>query len=176
MARRIYLRMKSLEKARGIFLAHWDLAGMLSGETVLSVEAAGRVTAAPVFARFSTPTFHSAAMDGIVDTHFAIAMGKLGGLAILNLEGIQTRYEEPNEVYEKIGKASSDEVTAILQDIYKTDIKEELVSRRIEEMKAAGILPGVSAIPQRADRFGAIAQEAGAGVFVVQSTVTTPTP
>jgi putative molybdopterin biosynthesis protein len=65
MGRRIYLRMKSLEEAREIFLGHWNLPGMLSGENVLSVEAAGRVTAAPIFARFSAPTFHSAAMDGI---------------------------------------------------------------------------------------------------------------
>ena len=65
MARRIYLRMKSLGEAREIFLGHWDLGNILAGERVPSVEAAGRVTAAPVFARFSSPTFHSAAMDGI---------------------------------------------------------------------------------------------------------------
>ena len=65
MARRIYLRMKSLGEAREIFLGHWDLGTILAGERVPSVEAAGRVTAAPVFARFSSPTFHSAAMDGI---------------------------------------------------------------------------------------------------------------
>jgi putative molybdopterin biosynthesis protein len=65
MARRIYLKMKSLEEARAIFLGHWHLEGMLSGEMVATVEAAGRVTATPVFARFSSPTFHAAAMDGI---------------------------------------------------------------------------------------------------------------
>ncbi len=65
MARRIYLRMKSLGEARKIFLGHWDVGNILAGERVSSVEAAGRVTAAPVFARFSSPTFHSAAMDGI---------------------------------------------------------------------------------------------------------------
>jgi putative molybdopterin biosynthesis protein len=65
MSRRIYLKMKSLKEARDIFLGHWNLADMLSAETVATVESAGRVTAAPVFARFSSPTFHSAAMDGI---------------------------------------------------------------------------------------------------------------
>ena len=65
MSRRIYLKMKSLKEARDIFLTHWNLAKMLSAETVATVNAAGRVTAAPVFARFSSPTFHSAAMDGI---------------------------------------------------------------------------------------------------------------
>jgi putative molybdopterin biosynthesis protein len=65
MSRRIYLKMKSLEEAQEIFLGYWNMDGMLSGETVPSVDAVGRVTAAPVFARFSAPTFHSAAMDGI---------------------------------------------------------------------------------------------------------------
>ncbi|MGD8915869.1 MAG: molybdopterin biosynthesis protein [Syntrophobacterales bacterium] len=65
MSRRIYLKMKSLKEARAIFLAHWNLADMLSAETVTTVESAGRVTASPVFSRFSSPTFHSAAMDGI---------------------------------------------------------------------------------------------------------------
>jgi putative molybdopterin biosynthesis protein len=65
MARRIYLKMKSLEEAREIFLGHWEFEGMLSGETVATTAAVGRVTAAPVFARFSAPTFHGAAMDGI---------------------------------------------------------------------------------------------------------------
>ena len=65
MARRIYLKMKSLEEAREIFLGYWNVDGMLSGETVPSVDSVGRVTAAPVFARFSAPTFNSAAMDGI---------------------------------------------------------------------------------------------------------------
>lgn len=65
MSRRIYLKMKSLEEAREIFLGYWNVDGMLSGETVPSVDSVGRVTATPVFARFSAPTFHSAAMDGI---------------------------------------------------------------------------------------------------------------
>ncbi len=65
MSRRIYLKMKGLKEARDIFLAHWNLAEMLSAEAVATVESAGRVTAAPIFARFSSPTFHSAAMDGI---------------------------------------------------------------------------------------------------------------
>ncbi|MBW1982944.1 MAG: molybdopterin biosynthesis protein, partial [Deltaproteobacteria bacterium] len=65
MTRRIYLKMKSLQEAVEIFLGHWDLSTMLSMEKIATTEAAGRVTAAPVFARFSVPTYHSAAMDGI---------------------------------------------------------------------------------------------------------------
>ena len=115
----------------------------------------------------------AAAMDGVVDTKFAVAMGKLGGLAVLNLEGVQTRYENPDEVYNKIAKASPEEATQLVQDIYKEPIKEGLISTRIEEIKSAGVPAIVSAIPQKAERFGMIAKETGVDFFVVQSTVTT---
>jgi len=115
----------------------------------------------------------AAAMDGVVDTRVAVSMGKLGGLAVLNLEGVQTRYEHPEDVYEKIARAESDKVTQILQEIYQEPIKEELISHRIQEIKKSGATAIVSSIPQRAERFGKIAQEAGVDIFVVQSTVTT---
>jgi len=115
----------------------------------------------------------AAAMDGVVDTRFAVTMGNLGGLAVLNLEGIQTRYDDPTEIFERIARANSDEVTQLLQEIYQKEIKEELISRRIEEIKSADVPAVVSAIPQRAERFGMIAQESGADILVVQSTVTT---
>ena len=115
----------------------------------------------------------AAAMDGVVDTKFAIAMGKLGGLAVLNLEGVQTRYRHPDEVLTRIAEASAEEATQLVQDMYKEPIKEELISTRIEEIKSAGVPAIVSAIPQRAERFGRISQEAGVDFFVVQSTVTT---
>lgn len=115
----------------------------------------------------------AAAMDGVVDVKFAIAMGKFGGIAVLNLEGVQTRYENPAEVLERIANATPEEATNLVQGIYVEPIKEKLISRRIEEIRNAGVTPVVSAIPQRAERFAAIAEEAGAGIFVVQSTVTT---
>lgn len=115
----------------------------------------------------------AAAMDGVVDVKFAIEMGKLGGLAVLNLEGIQTRYENPNEVLDKIAKASPHEATELVQSIYLKPIKEKLISKRIEQIKKAGVPAAVSTIPQRAERFGKIAEEAGCDIFVVQSTVTT---
>jgi len=114
----------------------------------------------------------AAAMDGVVDVNFAIAMGKLGGLAVLNLEGVQTRYENPNEVLDKIASASPEEATKLVQGIYNEPIKEELVSLRVKEIKKANVPCIVSAIPQRAEKFGALAQAAGADIFVVQSTVT----
>ena len=122
--------------------------------------------------RYETPIL-AAAMDGVVDTKFATVMGKMGGLAVLNLEGIQTRYEDPTEIYEKIAKSGPDEITQLLQEIYLEDIKEDLVSKRIEEIKSAGAPAIVSSIPQKAERFGEIAQGAGADIFIVQSTVTT---
>jgi IMP dehydrogenase len=115
----------------------------------------------------------AAAMDGVVDVRFAVEFGKLGGFAVLNLEGVQTRYENPQEVLEKIAKASPEKATELVQSIYKTPIKEKLISKRIEQIKRAKVPAVVSSIPQKAERFGDIAQEAGVDIFVVQSTVTT---
>jgi IMP dehydrogenase len=115
----------------------------------------------------------AAAMDGVTDPRFAIEMGRLGGLAVLNLEGIQTRYEAPDEVVEQIISSSAEEATRIIQSIYGEPIKEELVHRRVSEIKKGGATVIVSAIPQRAMRFAKLAEEAGADFFIVQSTVST---
>jgi IMP dehydrogenase len=115
----------------------------------------------------------ASAMDGVTDVRFCIAMGQLGGLGVINLEGVQTRYANPSEVLGQILKAGREEVTALIQKVYTEPIKEELIARRVQELKAAGVLAAVSSIPQKAERFGCIAQEAGADVFVVQSTVST---
>ncbi len=121
---------------------------------------------------FTIPVL-AAAMDGVVDVKFAIEMGKLGGLAVLNLEGIQTRYDNPDEIIQQIVAAAPADATKIIQSIYKEPIKEELISKRIKEIKKAGVSCAVSSIPKRAERFGQIAQEAGADIFVIQATVTT---
>src|SRR5256885_13274182 len=115
----------------------------------------------------------ASAMDGVVDVKFAIEMSKLGGLAVLNLEGVQTRYKNPREVLQKIVETDKSEITALLQKIYQEPVQEDLIRARIRQMKDAGVPVAVSSIPQRAQSFGAIAQEAGADVFVVQSTVST---
>jgi IMP dehydrogenase len=115
----------------------------------------------------------ASAMDGVTDVRFCVAMGQLGGLGVINLEGVQTRYANPDEVLDLIVKAGKENVTAIIQKVYTEPIKEELIARRVQELKAAGVLAAVSSIPQKAERFGAIAQEAGADIFVVQSTVST---
>lgn len=121
---------------------------------------------------FKIPILASA-MDGVVDVRFAIEMGKLGGLAVLNLEGVQCRYKNPQEVLQKIVEADKSDVTALLQKIYTEPVQEDLIAARIREIKDAGVPAAVSSIPQRAESFGQIAQEAGADIFVVQSTVST---
>ncbi len=115
----------------------------------------------------------ASAMDGVVDVKMAVAMGKLGGLAVLNLEGVQTRYENPDEILAEVVASDKEHVTSLIQKLYQEPVREELISRRIEEIKKAGVIAAVSSIPQKADRYGAIAQEAGVDVFVVQSTVST---
>ena len=115
----------------------------------------------------------ASAMDGVTDVKFCIEMGRLGGLGVINLEGVQTRYENPAEVLEQVVKADKDEVTSLIQKLYLEPIKEELIGRRVEELKKAGVLAAVSSIPQKAERFAALAQEAGADIFIIQSTVST---
>src|SRR5207302_982208 len=122
--------------------------------------------------RFQIPIM-AAAMDGVVSPKLAIEMGRLGGLAVLNLEGIFSRYENPDEVLDRITSASLEEATKNIQGIYGEPIKEELIHKRVSEIKKGGGPVVVSSIPQRAERFAKIAEEAGADFFVVQSTVTT---
>ncbi len=117
--------------------------------------------------------FIASAMDGVVDVKFAIAMGKLGGLAVLNLDGVQTRYEDPTEILSEIQRADPETATELVQKMYKEPIKEKLIAKRVEQMKKGGIHPAVSCIPQNAEKFGPIAQEAGASFVFLQATVIT---
>jgi len=121
--------------------------------------------------RFRVPIL-AAAMDGVVDVRFAVQMSRLGGIAVLNLDGIQTRYDNPAEVLGKIAKASNSKATELVQSIYTRPIKEKLITRRIREIKEKKANAAVSCIPANAQKFGRIAQAAGADIFVVQSTVT----
>ena len=122
--------------------------------------------------KFRVPIIASA-MDGVVDVDFAVAMSKLGGVACLNLEGVQTRYDNPKQVLDKIAKAAPEESGVLIQSIYKQPIQEKLIAKRIKEIKKRKGTACVSGIPQRSEKFGKIAQDAGADIFVVQSTVTT---
>jgi IMP dehydrogenase len=115
----------------------------------------------------------ASAMDAIVDTAFAIKFSKLGGLAVLNLEGIQTRYENTDEVLNQIAQTPEKEVTSLLQKIYSKPIKEKLISQRIGAIKQAGAICAVSVTPANTKRLTPIAKDAGMDILVVQSTVTT---
>ena len=115
----------------------------------------------------------ASAMDAIVDPAFAIKFNKLGGLAVLNLEGIQTRYENPDEILNKITQTPEKKVTSLLQKIYSEPIKEKLISQCIEAIKQAGAICAVSVTPANTKRLTPIAKDAGMDILVVQSTVTT---
>ncbi len=113
----------------------------------------------------------AAAMDGVVDVNFAVAMGKLGGIAVLNLDGVQTRYDNPSEVLSQIASASPEEATKLVQTVYTQAVQEKLIAARVEEIKSHNVPAIVSCIPQNAQKYSQIAQEAGCDIFIVQSTV-----
>ncbi len=113
----------------------------------------------------------ASAMDAVVDVRMAGALARLGGLAILNLEGVQTRYDDPDAILERIAMAPDAEVQAILAEVYQQPIREELIARRIEELHAAGSKAAVAATPGAARRFGPFCAEHGADLFLVQSQV-----
>jgi len=113
----------------------------------------------------------AAAMDAVVDPAFAAALARLGGLAVLNLEGLQARYDDPSGTLERIATASDDEVQAVLSEAYAPPVREDLVAARIEEIHAAGAKVAVAATPAAARRWGPFSAEHGADLFLVQSQV-----
>jgi len=121
---------------------------------------------------FTIPIIASA-MDAVTDVNFAIQMSKLGGLAVLHLEGLQTRYDSPEEMLARIAQADDDEITPLLQKAYSQPIKENLVGERVAAIKKAGAMCAVSVTPANAKGLSAIAAEAGADILFIQSTVTT---
>ncbi len=120
--------------------------------------------------RFELPLLASA-MDGVVSPETAGIIGKLGGLAVLNLEGIWTRYEDADTLLEEIASLPKQAATKRMQEIYAEPVKEELIGRRIEEIKATGAVACGSLTPQRVERYHEIALEAGLDILVVQGTV-----
>lgn len=117
--------------------------------------------------------FMASAMDAVVDPSFAIEMHQCGGLATLNLEGVWARYDDPDSLLQEVASASRDESTSILQNAYQRPIREDLVARRIQEIKEGGAIASVAVTPMNTKRFAPLVQEAGADILLVQSTVTT---
>ena len=121
---------------------------------------------------FSIPIIASA-MDAVADVNFAIMLSQLGGLAVLNLEGIQTRYDNPQEILTEIAQVPDSEITSLLQKVYSQPVKENLIGERIRAIKRAGAICAVSVTPANTKHLAPIIAEAEADILVVQSTFTT---
>ncbi len=113
----------------------------------------------------------ASAMDGVVDVAMAVELSRLGALGVLNLEGVQCRYEDPEPVLDRIASVGKEEFVPLMQELYSQPVQEALVRRRIGEIKERGGIAAVSATPVAALRFGAAVAEAGADLFFVQATV-----
>lgn len=115
--------------------------------------------------------FLASAMDGVVDPAMAVAIGKLGGLGVLNLEGIQTRYDDPDPVLEKIASLPKEKATRGIQEVYAEPIKPELIEKRVKQIKDSGVVTAASLTPQRVKEYYKFALDAGLDVLVIQGTV-----
>jgi len=113
----------------------------------------------------------AAAMDSAVSPATAIAVGKLGGLAVLNLEGLWTRYEDPEPCFEEIASLAPADATRRMQEIYTKPIEPDLIGKRITEMKAAGIVTAASLTPQRVEEYAGRTVAAGLDILAIQGTV-----
>ncbi len=120
--------------------------------------------------QFELPLLASA-MDGVVSPRIAIEIGKLGGLGVLNLEGLWTRYKDPEPIYEEIAGLSAADATKRMQEIYREPIKADLIGERIREIKDSGVVVAASLTPQRVGRYHEITLEAGLDILVIQGTV-----
>jgi len=161
-----HLKFKEIERAYG-----FDEVALVPGDVTINPDQTNIDFTVRDFT-LSIPILASA-MDAIVDTPFAIEFGKLGGLAVLNLEGIQTRYENPEEILNQIARTPEKEVTSLLQRIYSEPVKEKLISQRIGTIKQAGSICAASMTPANTKRLAPIAKDAGMDILLVQSTVTT---
>jgi IMP dehydrogenase len=113
----------------------------------------------------------AAAMDGVVSPAIAIEVGRLGGLACVNLEGLWTRYEDPESVFEEIAALAPEKATRRMQELYAEPLKPELIGRRIREIKDGGVTACASLTPQRVEQYAPLILEAELDVLVVQGTV-----
>lgn len=120
--------------------------------------------------KFDLPIIASA-MDSVVDPKMAIELTKHGTFGSLNLQGIWTRYEDADEILTQIASVEKEKYVELMQKLYEEPIKKELIAKRIRQIKDGGGFASVSSIPQQAAEFGSIARDAGADMFVIQSTV-----
>ena len=163
MGRRLF---KELERAYG-----FDEVAIVPGLVTINPELTStKMTIGDL--EFEIPIMASA-MDGAVSPRFATRMHELGGLAVLNGEGLYSRYDDPYSVLEDIIATPQAEVTEFLQQVYSEPVKEHLLAAQVQEIKNSGATCAISFTPQSTKRMSPIAVEAGADMVVVQSTVTT---
>ena len=163
MARRL---LKELERSYG-----FDEVAIVPGAVTINPEMAATQMSIGQFT-FDAPVLASA-MDGSVSPRFAALMHEMGGLGVLNGEGIYTRYADPYAVLEEIISMDQEEVTEYLQEVYRPPVQETLIGERVQEIKQSGSIAAIAFTPQSTKRFSAAAVEAGADIIFVQSTVTT---
>ena len=163
MGRRLF---KELERSYG-----FDEVAIVPGQVTINPELTStKMTIGDL--EFEIPIMASA-MDGAVSPRFAARMHELGGLGVLNGEGLYSRYDDPYSVLEDIIATPQTEVTEFLQQVYSEPVKERLLAAQVEEIKSSGATCAISFTPQSTKRMSPIAVEAGADMVVVQSTVTT---
>ena len=163
MARRL---LKELERSYG-----FDEVAIVPGTLTINPEMTSTQLSIGEFA-FESPVLASA-MDGSVSPRFAGLMHEMGGLGVLNGEGLYTRYADPYAVLEEIISMDQDEVTGYLQEVYSQPVQENLIGERVREIKQSGAVAAIAFTPQTTKQFSPLAVEAGADIVVVQSTVTT---
>nr|WP_211173472.1 GuaB3 family IMP dehydrogenase-related protein [Brasilonema bromeliae] len=113
----------------------------------------------------------ASAMDSVVDVRMAVLLSELGALGVLNLEGIYTRYADPEPILDRIASVGKEEFVPLMQELYAEPIKAELIEQRIREIKQQGGIAAVSATPVGASKFGSVVAKAGADLFFIQATV-----
>ena len=113
----------------------------------------------------------ASAMDGVVDVKTAVRLSQLGALGVINLEGIQTRYADPEPILDRIASVGKEEFVSLMQELYAEPIKPELIEKRIQEIKQQGGIAAVSTTPAGASKYGEIVAKAGADLFFIQATV-----
>jgi len=163
MGRRLF---KELERSYG-----FDDVAIVPGEVTINPDMTS--TKMTIGDRTFDIPLMASAMDGAVSPSFATLMHEMGGLGVLNAEGLYTRYEDPYSVLEEITSMPQSEVTEHIQQVYREPIKEDLIGKRVSEIKQAGGVCAVSFTPQNTKRMSPAAVEAGADLVFVQSTVTT---
>ncbi len=163
MARRL---LKELERSYG-----FDEVAIVPGEVTINPEMTSTQMSIGQYS-FDSPVMASA-MDGSVSPRFATLMHEMGGLGVLNGEGLYTRYADPYSVLEEIISMDQGEVTEYLQEVYSEPVQEHLIGERVQEIKQSGAIAAMAFTPQTTKRFSPLAVEAGADIIVVQSTVTT---